>query len=81
MVFVCSFFYFLYGPTNFSKCIFQVTVEDFELVCRGLYRALCIREKYMQKSFQRFPRTPSQFMRNIENEVWKPNDDLSPGNL
>ncbi|XP_054837636.1 AMP deaminase 1 isoform X1 [Eublepharis macularius] len=55
-----------------------VTVEDFELVCRGLYRALCIREKYMQKSFQRFPRTPSQFMRNIENEVWKPNDDLQP---
>ncbi|XP_015265093.1 PREDICTED: AMP deaminase 1-like, partial [Gekko japonicus] len=55
-----------------------VTVEDFELVCRGLYRALCIREKYLQKSFQRFPRTPSQFMCNIENEVWKPNNDLWP---
>ncbi|KAJ7331804.1 hypothetical protein JRQ81_013984 [Phrynocephalus forsythii] len=55
-----------------------VTVEDFELVCRGLYRAVCIREKYMQKSFQRFPKTPSQFLRTIENEVWKPNDDLWP---
>ncbi|KAH0618956.1 hypothetical protein JD844_018532 [Phrynosoma platyrhinos] len=55
-----------------------VTVEDFESVCRGLYRALCIREKYMQKSLQRFPKTPSQFLRTIENEVWKPNDDLWP---
>ncbi|XP_060628557.2 AMP deaminase 1 isoform X2 [Anolis sagrei] len=55
-----------------------VTVEDFELVCSGLYRALCIREKYMQKSFQRFPKTPSQFLRTIENEMWKPNDDLWP---
>ncbi|XP_053249535.1 AMP deaminase 1 isoform X1 [Podarcis raffonei] len=55
-----------------------VTVEDFEVVCRGLYRALCIREKYMHKSFQRFPKTPSQFLRTIESEVWKPNDDLLP---
>uniref|UniRef100_A0A8D0L4U3 AMP deaminase n=1 Tax=Sphenodon punctatus TaxID=8508 RepID=A0A8D0L4U3_SPHPU len=55
-----------------------VTVEDFELVCRGLYRALCIREKYMQKSCQRFPRTPSQFLRTIEGEVWKTNSELLP---
>ncbi|XP_061487914.1 AMP deaminase 1 isoform X2 [Rhineura floridana] len=55
-----------------------VRVEDFELVCRGLYRALCIREKYMQKSLQHFPKTPSQFLRTIEGEVWKPNDDLLP---
>ncbi|KAJ6657934.1 hypothetical protein lerEdw1_001724 [Lerista edwardsae] len=65
-------------PSNVNKCIPQVTVEDFELVCRGLYRALCIREKYMQKSFQRFPKTPSQFLRTIENEMWKSNDDLLP---
>ncbi|XP_066482673.1 AMP deaminase 1 isoform X1 [Tiliqua scincoides] len=55
-----------------------VTVEDFELVCRGLYRALCIRQKYMQKSFQRFPKTPSQFLCTIENEMWKSSDDLLP---
>ncbi|XP_062365799.1 AMP deaminase 1 isoform X1 [Cinclus cinclus] len=43
-----------------------VTVEDFEVVCRGLYRALCIREKNMQQSLQRFPKTPSQYLRTIE---------------
>ncbi|XP_040472670.1 AMP deaminase 1 [Falco naumanni] len=48
-----------------------VTVEDFEIVCKGLYRALCIREKYMQQSLQRFPRTPSQYLRAIEGEVWR----------
>uniref|UniRef100_A0A8C2U3J7 AMP deaminase n=2 Tax=Coturnix japonica TaxID=93934 RepID=A0A8C2U3J7_COTJA len=51
-----------------------VTVEDFEVVCKGLYRALCIREKYMQKSMQRFPRTPSQYLRAIEGETWRASD-------
>ncbi|NXP70867.1 AMPD1 deaminase, partial [Ramphastos sulfuratus] len=51
-----------------------VTVEDFEVACKGLYRALCIREKYMQQSLQRFPRTPSQYLRIIEGEVWRPSD-------
>ncbi|XP_067166839.1 AMP deaminase 1 isoform X2 [Apteryx mantelli] len=51
-----------------------VTVEDFEVVCKGLYRALCIREKYMEKSVQRFPRTPSQYLRTIEGEVWRASD-------
>nr|XP_030148015.3 AMP deaminase 1 isoform X2 [Taeniopygia guttata] len=51
-----------------------VTVEDFEVVCRGLYRALCIREKNMQQSLQRFPKTPSQYLRTIEGEPWKPSD-------
>ncbi|NXC15431.1 AMPD1 deaminase, partial [Corythaeola cristata] len=48
-----------------------VTIEDFEVVCKGLYRALCIREKYMEQSLQRFPRTPSQYLRAIEGEVWR----------
>lgn len=56
----------------------QVTVEDFEVVCRGLYRALCIREKLMQQSLQRFPKTPSQYLRTIEGEPWKPSD-TGPG--
>uniref|UniRef100_A0A8C4JY14 Uncharacterized protein n=1 Tax=Dromaius novaehollandiae TaxID=8790 RepID=A0A8C4JY14_DRONO len=55
-----------------------VTVEDFEVVCKGLYRALCIREEYMEKSVQRFPRTPSQYLRTIEGEVWRASD-AGPG--
>ncbi|NXE38325.1 AMPD1 deaminase, partial [Ptilorrhoa leucosticta] len=55
-----------------------VTVEDFEVVCRGLYRALCIREKHMQQSLQRFPKMPSQYLRTIEGEPWKPSD-IGPG--
>ncbi|XP_033052862.1 LOW QUALITY PROTEIN: AMP deaminase 1 [Trachypithecus francoisi] len=55
-----------------------VTVEDFEIVCKGLYRALCIREKYMQKSFQRFPKTPSKYLRNIDGEAWIANESFYP---
>lgn len=61
-----------------TAVLLQVTVEDFEVVCKGLYRALCIREKYMQKSLQRFPRTPSQYLRAIEGEVWRASD-AGPG--
>lgn len=61
-----------------TKALLQVTVEDFEVVCKGLYRALCIREKYMQKSVQRFPRTPSQYLRAIEGDVWRATD-AGPG--
>ncbi|XP_061218760.1 AMP deaminase 1 isoform X3 [Neopsephotus bourkii] len=57
-----------------------VTVEDFEVVCKGLYRALCIREKHMQQSMQRFPRTPSQYLRTIEGKVWRASDS-GPGPL
>nr|XP_010342354.2 AMP deaminase 1 isoform X3 [Saimiri boliviensis boliviensis] len=55
-----------------------VTVEDFEIVCKGLYRALCIREKYMQKSFQRFPKTPSKYLRNIDGQAWVANESFYP---
>ncbi|XP_044541077.1 AMP deaminase 1-like, partial [Gracilinanus agilis] len=55
-----------------------VTVEDFEEVCKGLYRALCIREKYMQQSFQRFPKTPSKYLRSIEGTLWKADESLYP---
>ncbi|KAK7810451.1 hypothetical protein U0070_002847 [Myodes glareolus] len=55
-----------------------VTVEDFEVVCKGLYRALCIREKYMQKSFQRFPKTPSKYLRNIDGEALVANESFYP---
>ncbi|XP_043572935.1 AMP deaminase 1 isoform X2 [Chiloscyllium plagiosum] len=55
-----------------------VTVEDFELACKGLYRALTIREKYMRLSFQRFCRTTAQFLRNMENEQWKEENEVHP---
>ncbi|RXM91264.1 Cold shock domain-containing protein E1 [Acipenser ruthenus] len=51
-----------------------MTVEDFELVCNGLYRALTIREKYMRLSYQRFPSTASKYLRAIEGETWKSED-------
>jgi len=55
-------------------------MDDFEVSCKGLYRALTIREKYMKLAFQRFPPTPSQFLRKIEGEQWKPEDQVFPGN-
>uniref|UniRef100_A0A8C5LKA9 AMP deaminase n=1 Tax=Leptobrachium leishanense TaxID=445787 RepID=A0A8C5LKA9_9ANUR len=55
-----------------------VTVDDFELAGKGLYRALAIREKYMRHSIQRFPRTPAQYLRDIEGGVWKETDEIYP---
>ncbi len=60
--------------------VLQVTMDDFELACKGLYRALTIREKYMRLAYQRFPNTPSQFLRKIEGDQWKPEDQVLPGN-
>jgi len=51
-----------------------VTMDDFELSCKGLYRALTIREKYMGLAFQRFPYTCSQYLRDIEGEVFREED-------
>uniref|UniRef100_A0AAY4DVJ9 AMP deaminase n=1 Tax=Denticeps clupeoides TaxID=299321 RepID=A0AAY4DVJ9_9TELE len=48
-----------------------VTMDDFELSCKGLYRALCIREKYMKLAIQRFSGTASQFLSAVEGEKWK----------
>uniref|UniRef100_A0AAQ5Z7Q0 AMP deaminase n=1 Tax=Amphiprion ocellaris TaxID=80972 RepID=A0AAQ5Z7Q0_AMPOC len=55
-----------------------VTMDDFELSCRGLYRALTIREKYMRLAYQRFPRTASQYLRDIEGETFKAEDQVQP---
>lgn len=33
----------------------------------------------MQKSFQRFPKTPSKYLRNIEGEAWVANEQFYPG--
>uniref|UniRef100_H3BGE3 AMP deaminase n=1 Tax=Latimeria chalumnae TaxID=7897 RepID=H3BGE3_LATCH len=55
-----------------------VTVEDFEVVCKGLFRALLIREKYMRTSHQRYLRTTAQYLRSIEGETWKEEDEVYP---
>lgn len=57
----------------------QVTMDDFEVSCKGIFRALTIREKYMKLAYQRFPRTASQYLRNIEGESVKIEDQLQPG--
>lgn len=54
-------------------------MDDFELSCRGLYRALTIREKYMRLAYQRFPRTASEYLRDIEGETFKIEDQVQPG--
>lgn len=54
-------------------------MDDFELSCKGLYRALTIREKYMRLAYQRFPRTASQYLRDIEGETFKTEDQVQPG--
>ncbi|XP_041954442.1 AMP deaminase 1 isoform X2 [Alosa sapidissima] len=55
-----------------------VTMDDFELSCKGLYRALSIREKYMRLAFQRFPFTVSDYLCRIEGKTWKPEDQVHP---
>lgn len=54
-------------------------MDDFEVSCKGLFRALTIREKYMKLAYQRFPQTASQYLRNIEGESFKIEDQLQPG--
>ncbi|XP_019718748.1 AMP deaminase 1 isoform X2 [Hippocampus comes] len=55
-----------------------VTMDDFEQSCKGLYRAMSIREKYMRLAYQRFPRTASQYLRDIEGEAFKAEDQVQP---
>ncbi|XP_061656584.1 AMP deaminase 1 [Syngnathoides biaculeatus] len=55
-----------------------VTMDDFELSCKGLYRALSIREKYMRLAYQRYPRTASQYLREMEGESFKVEDQVQP---
>ncbi|MCJ8734744.1 hypothetical protein PDJAM_G00238840 [Pangasius djambal] len=55
-----------------------VTMDDFEVACKGLSRALNIREKYMWLAIQRFPKTVSQYLREIEGEKGKPDDQVQP---
>ncbi|KAM3935377.1 AMP deaminase 1 [Leptodactylus fuscus] len=55
-----------------------VSIDDFELAGKGLFRALAIREKYMRASYQQFPRTVSQYLCEIEGTTWKEQDEVHP---
>ncbi|KAE8622865.1 hypothetical protein XENTR_v10005418 [Xenopus tropicalis] len=55
-----------------------VSIDDFDIAGKGIYRALSIREKYMKESFQRFPRTIAQHLRHIEGGVWNEADEIYP---
>ncbi|XP_043932654.1 AMP deaminase 1 [Protopterus annectens] len=55
-----------------------VTVEDFEQTCKGLFRALKIREKYMNLSCQRYARTAAKYLATIEGETWKEENEVYP---
>ena len=53
-------------------------MDDFELSCKGLYRAMTIREKYMRLAFQRFPNITSQYLREMEAESFRPEEQVQP---
>ncbi|XP_067850361.1 AMP deaminase 3 isoform X3 [Heptranchias perlo] len=55
-----------------------ITVEDYEHAAKGLIKALFIREKYMRLAYQIFPRTTGQYLRSIENERWREEDEVLP---
>ncbi|XP_078500514.1 AMP deaminase 1-like [Lissotriton helveticus] len=52
-----------------------VTVDDYQLICQDLHRALSIREKYMRLSLQRFPSTVSQFLHAIHGNTWNKTEE------
>lgn len=55
-----------------------VTLDDYEQAAAGLAKALFIREKYSLLALHRFPRTTAQYLRTIDHEVFKPEDQVIP---
>uniref|UniRef100_A0A8C4FEG5 AMP deaminase n=1 Tax=Dicentrarchus labrax TaxID=13489 RepID=A0A8C4FEG5_DICLA len=56
-----------------------ITVEDYEQAAKSILGALFIREKYSRLAYHHFPRTTAQFLRNAENEKWREEDEVLPG--
>ncbi|KAA8590341.1 hypothetical protein FQN60_014275 [Etheostoma spectabile] len=56
-----------------------ITVEDYEQAAKSLLGALLIREKYSRLAYHHFPRTTARFLRNTQNEKWKEEDEIMPG--
>lgn len=69
-------FYFCQYPSSF---FFQVTVDDYEQAAKSLVKALLIREKYSRLAYHRFPRTTSQYLCSMQDEKWKVEDEVYPG--
>ncbi|MFT7802763.1 AMP deaminase 3-like [Arapaima gigas] len=55
-----------------------ITVDDYEQAANALLKALLIREKYSRLAYHRFPRTVTQFLRQVENETWNVEDEILP---
>lgn len=62
-----------------SRLSFQVTVDDYEQAAKSLVKALLIREKYSRLAYHRFPRITSQYLCSMQNEKWKVEDEVYPG--
>lgn len=62
-----------------SRLSFQVTVDDYEQAAKSLVKALLIREKYSRLAYHRFPRTTSQYLCSMQDEKWKVEDEVYPG--
>lgn len=69
----------LYFCQYLSRLSFQVTVDDYEQAAKSLVKALLIREKYSRLAYHRFPRTTSQYLCSMQDEKWKVEDEVYPG--
>lgn len=59
---------------------FQITVEDYEQAAKSLLGALFIREKYSRLAYHSFPRTTARFLRSCQDQKWREEDEIRPGN-
>lgn len=66
--------------TNSAAQTFQITVEDYEQAAKSLLGALFIREKYSRLAYHSFPRTTARFLRSCQDQKWREEDEVRPGN-
>lgn len=71
---------FATNKTNSSARTFQITVEDYEQAAKSLLGALFIREKYSRLAYHSFPRTTARFLRSSQDQKWREEDEIRPGN-
>ncbi|XP_062892845.1 AMP deaminase 1-like [Mobula hypostoma] len=55
-----------------------VNPSELQPILQKLRTALCIREKYMRRSLQRFPQTTSEVLRQVSGETWNPEEIVYP---
>lgn len=71
---------FTTNKTNSVAQTFQITVEDYEQAAKSLLGALFIREKYSRLAYHSFPRTTARFLRSCQDQKWREEDEIRPGN-